>query len=74
MTERIAALPTPTNTADYKAVIDLLLNEMLRLEAQMQQDRTEIEYLRAESQAITKHTDAVLERLGEQIEALGRAA
>jgi hypothetical protein len=36
MTEPIATLPTPKTTADYKAVIDLLLNEMLRIEAQMQ--------------------------------------
>ncbi len=74
MTELMTALPTPQTTADYKATIDLLLREMLRLEAQMQQDRTEIERLRAESLAITRHTDAVLERLDKQIEVLHRVA
>jgi len=74
MIELIATLPAPKKSDDYKAAIDLLLNEIVRLEGQMQQDRVEIECLRAESQAVTKHTDAVLARLGEQIEALGRAA
>jgi hypothetical protein len=74
MTELIATLTAPKKPDDYKAAIDLLLNEIVRLEGQMQQDRAEIECLRAESQAITKHTDAVLARLSEQIEALGRAA
>jgi hypothetical protein len=74
MTELIAKLPTPKTAADYKSAIDLLLTEMQRLELQMQQDRTEIERLRAESEAITRHTDIVLDRLAGQIKALGSVA
>jgi hypothetical protein len=74
MTELIENLPAPKTVADYKAAIDLLLNEMQRLEAQMHQDREEIHRLRAESEAITRHTDMLLARLEEQIAALGKAA
>jgi hypothetical protein len=64
----------PKTAADYKTVINQLLDEMLRLEVQMQYDRVEIERLRAESQVITRHTDLLLDRLGKQLEALGSAA
>jgi hypothetical protein len=74
MTDLTAAQTTPKNAADYQAAIDLLLQEMLRLEAQMQIDRAEIERLRAASQAITRHTDAILEQLEKQVGTLRRVA
>ena len=74
MNELIAKLAAPKRPDDYKAAIDLLLNEIVRLEGQMKYDRAEIERLRAESNAITRHTDVVLGRLRQQIEALGRLA
>ena len=74
MTEFVATLPTPKTPADYKAALNRLLDEMTRLEAQMQQDRAEIERSRAQSQVISRHTDMVLERLDKQLAALALAA
>lgn len=74
MTELVAPPPTPKSAAEYRAAIDRLLAEMQQWEGRMEQDRREIERLRAKSQAITRHTDGVLERLDELIGALGKAA
>jgi len=74
MTEFAPTLQTPKTPADYKAALNRLLEEMTRLEAQMQQDRAEIKRLRAESQVISRHTDSVLERLDKQLQTLARAA
>jgi hypothetical protein len=74
MTDLTVTEAKPKTAADYKSAIDHLVVGMLESEATTRQDRVEIERIRAESQVIARHTDAVLERLDKQLEALGRAA
>ena len=64
----------PATDAEYEAEFDLLLQEMTRLEPRMQADRADIERLRAESQVITAHTDAMLDQLDKQLAGLRRDA
>ncbi len=67
MEERITSISVPKKTADYKAAIDLMLQEMDRIEARMQRDRTDIERLKAETEIIKAHANAVLDSLEKQL-------
>jgi hypothetical protein len=49
--------------ADYKAIADQLLADMRRLNELMQKDRTEIDYLKAESAHLEAENRVVLSRL-----------
>lgn len=55
---------TPQNAADYEAAIERCLVEMSRLNEQMQQDRTEIERLKGETQLLKQETRALLSNMG----------
>jgi uncharacterized protein YlxW (UPF0749 family) len=60
----------PETDAECEAAVDLLLDEMRRHQDQMQRNRLEIERLRAESQAIGRHTDSVLADLQRRLDLL----
>jgi hypothetical protein len=73
MDERLTSQPKPRTAAEYRAAIDLLLDEMKRLSVQMQQDQAEIDRLKAETRVIAAHTDGVLARIEAQMQALTAA-
>lgn len=70
MDELIAFDPAPRTVAEYKAAIDRLLQEMDSLNMRMQQDRAEIERLKAETRIISAHIDTTLDSIEKQVAAL----
>lgn len=69
MNETLAAQTAPKTTAECKAVIDLLLKEMRRINEKMAEDQAEIDRLKAETRIIGAHTDLALTQLEAQMTA-----
>ena len=65
---------TTLTDADYEASIQMLLEEMNRLESNMDQVQAESDRIKSETQVIKAITEGKLARLEEQIISLTRAA
>ena len=63
MSETLATKPRRKNSADYEIIADQLLADMEQLNALMQKDRAEIDYLRAETARLEVENRVVLSRL-----------
>ena len=63
MSETTLTQPDQKTTAEYEALADQLLADMKRLEDLMQIDRTEIDYLKAETARLQVENRGVLSRL-----------
>ena len=72
MAELATTQSKPSDDAEYQAAFEALLDEISRLEAEMPDYRVENEKLRARSQAVTQHTDRVLQSVRKQLDALNR--
>ena len=70
MNETVLIQPNPKTTADYKAVFAHLLAEMDRIDKRMDQDRVEIERLKAETQILRAESDLIKARTQERLDAL----
>jgi hypothetical protein len=49
----------PKTSAEYRAATDILIEQMWRMHARMDQNRHEIERLKAETDAITEDTERI---------------
>jgi peptidoglycan hydrolase CwlO-like protein len=56
--------PEPKTKTEYKAAIHQMLDEMLRLNQQMQEDQAAIERTQAEIALLKAETRALLARMG----------
>ena len=74
MTETAVSKPKRMTTADYKAIAAQLLDDIGRLEKEMDEDRSEGERLKAETQAIKAHAAETITQVQEQIDRLSKAA
>ncbi len=63
MSETVLTKPKRKTAADYEAIADQLLADMKRLDELMLKDRTEIDYLKAETARLEAENRAVLSRL-----------
>jgi peptidoglycan hydrolase CwlO-like protein len=70
MDNRIGSSPAPRTAAEYRAAIDELLAEMIRMNEQMDRDRVEIERLKAETEVIKADTEVIKARLQSRLDAL----
>ena len=70
----LRSIAEPKTDAEYEAAVDLLFQELRHHQERWDQNRVEIARLRAESEAIGRHTDAVLAEIREQLAALRKAA
>ena len=68
--EPISVSPEPKTSAEYKAAIHLLLQEIRRLFSEMDQNQAEIERKRAEIDLFSARSDAALQRLRTELELL----
>ncbi len=73
MEEQALSPPLPKTTADYKSAIERCLAEMRLMQEQMDEERTVIERLKTETQAVKTGTDALLSRIRAQLDALQTA-
>ncbi len=74
MSDSVFSLPEPKTEAEYEVAIDLLMKEILRHEEQMSRNRVEIDRLKAETQVIGDHTDAVIASIWKQLDSLRKAS
>ena len=74
MSEAVLAKSRRKTMTHYKFIADQLLDEISRLEEQMDASRAESERLKAETQVIKAHTDVTLSQLQEQIRGLSKVA
>lgn len=65
-----ALMSEPQTEEEGKAALEWLFNEMRQHESKMQQNRPEIERLKAETRRIGMRTDTTLASLKQQIEQL----
>jgi type II secretory pathway component PulM len=63
MNEKVLSQPTLETDADYEAAIEQYLAEMRRLNEQMNNDRSDIERLKAETETLKTQTRALLATL-----------
>ncbi len=70
MTEITSSVSTPQIEAKAENVLAETLAELRQIRATIQREQKEIDRLKAESQIITAHTDAVLSRLRIQLDTL----
>ena len=63
MNEKVFSQPTLEKDADYEAAIEQYLAEMRRLNEQMNNDRSDIERLKAETETLKIQTRALLATL-----------
>jgi hypothetical protein len=68
--EPLSVAPEPKTSAEYKAAIHMLLQEIRRLFSEMDQNRAEIERKRAEIEIFSARSDAALRRLRTELELL----
>ncbi len=64
MTDLTLADPDPTTEAEFEAAFKQMLQEMDRLNQQMEQDRKDIERLKCEADLLKIETRAILATLG----------
>ena len=63
MSETTVTKSKPRTDADYEAIADQLLADMKRLDEQMQTDRDEIDFLKADTARLEAKNLVVLARL-----------
>jgi hypothetical protein len=60
----------PQTPAEYRAAIDALIAQMWRMHARMDQNRLEIDRLKAETDAIAEDTERIKARLQSRLDDL----
>jgi ABC-type Zn uptake system ZnuABC Zn-binding protein ZnuA len=60
----ILSQPAPKTTAEYKAAIRQMMDEMERLNQKMREDQTDIDRTQAEAAILKAETRALLARMG----------
>ena len=63
-TDFLNALPKPKTDEEYKAVADMLLREMQRMNEHMAANRVKIDRINAENKVLEAETHALLVKLG----------
>ncbi len=71
MTGVTSPVSTPQVESEAENLLAQTLAELQHISANIRQEQAEIDRLKAESQIITAHTDAILSRLRVQLDALG---
>jgi len=70
MDQALGAQQEPKTPVEYRAAIDALIAEMWRMHARMDQNRYEIERLKAETDAITEDTERIKASLQSRLDDL----
>jgi hypothetical protein len=70
MEEALSAQQEPKTPAEYRDAIDALIAAMWRMHARMDQNRPEIERLKAETDAITEDTERIKARVQSRLDDL----
>jgi hypothetical protein len=70
MKQALSAQQEPKSPAEYRVAIDALIAEMWRMHTRMDQNRYEIERLKAETEAITADTERIKASLQSRLDDL----
>jgi hypothetical protein len=70
MERAIRSREEPTTEAEFEVAADALLEELSRLDRQMDRRYAEIERLKVETRVVGAHTDAVLAQVIKQLDDL----
>ena len=71
MAKALSAHPAPETTAEYETKFEMLMQEAVRLNELMAQDRVEIERLKAETKEVRDETRALLTSMGAKLQQPG---